>query len=380
VGTVEQVVDVRFEPQGDSLIAVLDVPASALAAVNGPAVPGDTTSVASTEADLALVARSLGYDLDVWQSGEPLPAASAQGLTSADGSRFYARLAYAFRPGARDISARLNTVVGPVVLPVRTRVTYLLRTGAEQVLALQGAPTRVSFDPGPFDALRDFLVRALNTLFAGGDHLLFLGCLLLPALRPREAATLLGAVAVGQGATMIATLLFPLGAAVAVPLGMIGTSAIVIAGIQAVAGARFRWRLPVAVVFGLGNGFVLGSAFRAAEPFAGSHLWIAATIFVVAFLVGQFWLGAVAWLARDWLGNLGAFPRLVVLLASVVLIHSALHRVVEAGRGLAGVTGEASPVAVWMTLGWVAACVLVGFANGPREHLDTGALAGGGRG
>jgi hypothetical protein len=374
VAVVEQVVDVRMATVGDSLVVELDVPASVIAAANTSGPPGSTPSVTAPLQDLALVARALGYELDVWQGGEPLPVGSADGRVG-NGSRVDFRLAYGLGPGDRDISARLNTFVGPMVSPITTRVTYLLSNGEEQTLTLRGAPTRVRFDPGPFDALRDFLVRALNALLSGGDHLLFLACILLPGLRVREAATLFGWAAAGQAVAMAISLFVPLPDAVVLPLRMIGTSAVVIAGIQAVVGARFRWMLPVALVFGLGNGFAFGSTFAAAEPFAGTQVAIAALTFIAAVLVGQLWLGAVAWLGRDWLGTVGAFPRFVLLLAAVVLIHSALHRIVDVGRQLAGSAGEPSSTALWLALGWVVACVLVGFLNGSRPQPPTGAFA-----
>jgi hypothetical protein len=258
--------------------------------------------------------------------------------------------------------------------PVATYATYLLPSGAEQNLILRGAPTRVEFDPGAFDALRDFLVRALNTLFSGGDHLLFLACVLLPAWRPREAATLFGAAVLGQGATMTASLLFQVPEPVVLSFRMIATSAIAIAGILAVVGARLRWTLPVAVVFGLASGFVLGATLTSAEPFAGSQLWIAAATYILTVLTGLLWLGAVAWLARDWLDRAGAFPRFVMLFVAVVLIHTALHRMTAAGRELTAITVEASTLAVWLTLGWTAAFLLAGLINGSRAQVTGGSL------
>jgi hypothetical protein len=281
-----------------------------------------------------------------------------------EGARFYARLVYALRPGERDISARLNGSVAQAPGPVATYATYVLPAGGEQILTVRGPAARVRFDPGPFDAVRDFLVRALDAFLLGGGHLLFLACLLLPALGAREAASLFAAVAAGQGATMTASVLFPLPETAVVSLGMIGMSAVVIAGIQAIVGARFFLVLPVAILFGLANGFVFGAEINAAEPFAGSQHSIAAVTYIVTVLAGTLWLGAVGWLARDWLEKAGYFPRLVMLFLSVVLIHSALHRMIEAERQLAGAPGDISSVALWLTLGWVGACLLAGLAGG----------------
>ena len=118
-------------------------------------------------------------------------------------------------------------------------------------------------------------------------------------------------------------------------LAMVAASAVVIAALQNIVSARMRWVAPIALAFGVLNGFAFGESFAASAPLAGSHQWVALTVFLLVVDLGQFWLGAVVWATRLWLAGHGTPERVVSVLASVVIAHEALHRVVDRGHLLA---------------------------------------------
>ena len=65
-------------------------------------------------------------------------------------------------------------------------------------MSVTGPAARVMFDPPSRRGARQFAIRGLRTLFDGGDHLLFLACLLLPIRRARSLFALIAAVMLGQ--------------------------------------------------------------------------------------------------------------------------------------------------------------------------------------
>jgi len=118
-------------------------------------------------------------------------------------------------------------------------------------------------------------------------------------------------------------------------LAMVAASAVVIAALQNIVSARVRWVVPIALAFGVLNGFAFAQSFAASAPLAGSHQWVALTVFLLVVDLGQFWLGAVVWATRLWLAGHGTPERVVSVLASVIIAHAALHRIVDRGHLLA---------------------------------------------
>jgi hypothetical protein len=235
------------------------------------------------------------------------------------------------------------------------------------------------FDPGVRNVLQQFIARGARALLDGGDHLLFLLCVLLPVRRARSAAALFAAGALGQAIAMVISVLRPaMTAETLTALAMIAASMVVIAALQNVVRARLRRVVPLAFAFGALNGFAFGDALTRSEQFAGSHVSIAVVAFFVVALAGELWLGVLVWATRAWLDERGMPERVVSILASAVIAHSAIHRVVDRG-GILAQDGSfvAERALVWLTLGWACVMMLVALANAMSGRtLDSDDAAG----
>jgi hypothetical protein len=240
-------------------------------------------------------------------------------------------------------------------------VRYRLASGRDQTISVTGPPVRVGFDPDAADVLQQFAARGLRALLGGGDHLLFLVCVLLPLRRAGSAAALFAAAAAGQALTMaIGAGAAPPAAAWLAWAAMIAASAVVIAALQTVVSSRLRWVTALAFAFGVMNGAAFADVLAQAGQFAGSHRVMAAAAFGAVALLGELWLGALAWATRIWLDRRGVSDRAFATIAAVVIAHSAIHRVVERGSGLAtlgSITAERA--LVWLTVGWAGIMLLV---------------------
>ena len=361
---VDQVIDMVVEPHGDRLLVHLHLPATVLGDANLPRLAGGLLDPAIGADRLQAVAMDVARNLDLQQTDIGLPEPAATARIGADRASVDVDLQYGVTADMSGFSARLNTLRSTVG-PVRTDVRYRLTSGAEQDLGVTGPAARVAFDPGAREVVQQFAARALRALLDGGDQLLLLLCVLLPIRRARSAASLFAAAALGQTLAIGVSLLQPgFTADSLTALAMIAASVVVVAALQNVVQASLRWVLLLALAFGLLNGFAFGSTLSASTPFAGSHQWIAGALFTFVVLVGELWLGALAWATRGWLDQQGVPERIVSILASAIIAHSAIHRVADRGQLLAqaGSFG-ADRALLWLTLGWACVMLLVALAK-----------------
>ena len=361
-----QVVEMVVEPQGNQLLVRLHVPVTVLGDANLPRLSNRTLDLTRIGDALPIVAADIARNLDVQQGDEVLPDPVATARVGADRASIDVELTYPSGNDARGFSARVNAFRSNDG-PVRTNLRYMTpRPGPEHHFSITGPAVRVAFDPPATDVLQQFVARGLRALLDGGDHLLFLVCVLLPVRRGRSAAALFAAGALGQTIAIALSVLRPpvMTAESLTALAMIAASMVVIAALQNVVRAHLRWVVPLAFAFGALNGFAFGDAIVIAEQFAGAHTSIAVAAFVTVVLLGELWLGVLAWATRTWLNERGVPERVVSVLASVVIAHSAMHRVVDRGQILAqaGSFG-AERALVWLTLGWACVMMLVALAN-----------------
>lgn len=360
---VPQVVEMRLAPQGDALVVGLKVPAAVAgdSSLTGLLKGGDT---ATLEEHLRLVAADIARNLDMQEGETTLPQPAATVRRAPDGAAIEVELRYPYRLDAGGLSARLNAFSSKDG-PVRTDARYQPRSGREQVVRITGPAVRVEFDPPTLAALSTLAIRGLHALFEGGDHLLFLVCLLLPMRRPRSAATLYAAAGLAQGVVIA---LYVVRAPMMAPglsgAAMAAASVIAIAALQNVARARMRWVVPLAIGFGVLSGWTFGSTAEASVQFAGAHRLAAMLAFGLVVLVGQLWLGAITLALRTWLDERGLPDRVVAIVGSAMVAHSAVHRVMARAPGVAGngwLGGERG--VEWLTLAWVGAILLAAAVN-----------------
>jgi hypothetical protein len=211
------------------------------------------------------------------------------------------------------------------------------------------------------DTVQQVIARALQAVSDGGDHLLFLCGLVVAVRRARTAARVFAALVAGQAVTLVGAAIAPATTAPWLPaIAMVAASTIVIAALQNIVGSRLAWIAPLAIAFGVLNGFTFGSTLVAAQQFAGSHPGTALVTFLVVVMAAELWWGALMWATRIWLDGLGLSERIVTVLASALLAHSAVHRVVDRGQVVAQSGSSAGEHAVvWLTLAWACAIALV---------------------
>jgi hypothetical protein len=340
------------------------LPVALVSPANAATPNAPATAVSLSAERLRLVAADFARNLELQQGDTVLPATVDSARPGADGASIDVELRYPNAVGAEAISVRIN-LFRTIGASVRTTVRYHLPSGRDHVVSVSGPSERITLDPTAGEVVRQFVGRGVRALLNGGDHLLFLLCLLLPMRRARSALTLFAAAALGQAIAIGLSLLMPAATESSVDALMaIAASVVVVGALQNVVQARERLVLALALTFGLVNGVAFGHEIVVAAPFAWSHAAIAAPIFAATVLLGELWLGALAWATRAWLDERGVPERVLAVAASALIIHSAAHRLVERGQIVARAgTFGAERALVWITLAWLAVMLAVAVAN-----------------
>jgi hypothetical protein len=359
---VEPIVDLTLEPQGDRLLVRLHVPAAVTGDAGLPGLlRGDPAAIGDR---LRIVAADIARNLDLQQEEASLADPAVTVRPADDRTSIEVELRYAIRAGAAGFSARLNTFSAKEGA-VRTNALYRPPSGGDQTVSVIGPPTRIAFDPAASTVLPQFAVRGVRALFDNRDGLVFLVCLLLPVRRARPVAALFLAVACGQASAIAASLMRP---AVSpewlAAVAMVAASAIVIVAAQNVVRAQFQWIVAVALLFGAANGVALGDTAAVSAQFAGAHRFLALAALSAVVVAAELWIGALVWAFRAWLDQSGVPERFVVILGSAIAAHQGLHLLADQGLFLAQAGSFAAAHAlVWLTLGWIAALLLVAIGN-----------------
>ena len=356
-GVVEQVVDIVIQRRGDRLLVRLHVPATVVADARLPQLDDGTLDTNAIDEPLRILGSHIARNLDIQQADDALMAPATIPTVNTDRKSVDVDLTYSIDAGTSGISARLNAFQA-VGQPVRTNARFQPSPGREYVVSVTGAPVRVLFDPDALETVQQFIARGLQAVFDGGDHLLFLFGLVLAVRRAKTAASLFAAMMAGHAVAVVSSFVWPATTGAWLPaLAMVGASTIVIAALQNIVGSRLEWIGPLAIAFSVLNGFTFGNTLVVAQQFAGSHREIALVTFLVVVMAGQLWWAALMWATRTWLDGLGVPQRIVTIVASGLLAHSAVHRVVDRGQAVAQAGSFAAVHALeLLTLGWV--CVV----------------------
>jgi hypothetical protein len=360
---VEQIVEMTLTPQNGTLVVGLHVPATV---AGDPGLidllkGGDTAALAER---LRIVSADIARNLDLQQGGAGLVNPATTSSRGADGASIELTLRYPVQGDDGDFSARLNSFRSKDG-PVRTIARYRPVSAREQIISVAGPAARVAFDPPFTTVVSSFGMRGLRALFESGDSFVFLICLLLPLRSVRSLLVLFAAAALSQAVVIGLYVVDPAAMGPWLPAAaMAAASAIAIASIQNVANARWRWVLALVPAFGALNGWMLGQSAAASAQFAGAHVLSGTLAFGAVVLLGQLWLGVLVWMCRAWLHERGLPDRLLVLVGSALVAHSAVHRVMERAQIVAqdGSFGGERAV-TWLTLFWVGAILIAAMTN-----------------
>jgi hypothetical protein len=214
------------------------------------------------------------------------------------------------------------------------------------------------------DVFRRFATQAFDVVFAGGGHLLFLICLLLPMRPARESAGLIATLLTAQAVGMLLSTTAAITGAPLLTADMVAWSIVVAAAVAAIGNAPTRVLSGLSGVFGLLGGVLLGASFRAASPISGSHAAAALLTFVIVSLAAEAWLAAVMLATRHWLDRVLEHQTPAIVVAAAMVAHVAVHRVFDRANELSRAESFGSTHAVvLLVLGWTLVMVVVAFSR-----------------
>ncbi|MES3035342.1 MAG: HupE/UreJ family protein [Gemmatimonadota bacterium] len=242
-------------------------------------------------------------------------------------------------------SPTATLVLRPDLATLGIRTTSVLHVvdteGRQRTLTYDGNPGAVALDPAWYQTAAQFVRTGFSHILGGFDHLLFVLCLVLPVRGWRALITLVTAFTLAHSLTLAAAALGVTPGALWFPplVEVLIAASIVWLAIENVVlpGERLTTRWPVAFGFGLVHGFGFSFALADTLQFAGGNLVSALLAFNVGVELGQLAVLAIAlpmlWMLRRWAG--AGRERLVTIVGSVLVAHSAWHWMVERGEALA---------------------------------------------
>jgi hypothetical protein len=363
--TPKPVAELVVNRVGDRLTVTAHLPIAALADVNLPRGTDGHIDRNGIERPLQIVARELAASLELEQDHNPLPMPTLRATLTADESFVDVELGYVVRAGANNLSGRLRAFrAGVVQVPVVAR--FIVSPEITRTFEVNEGSERVTFDPDATTAIAYFVGRGARTLLDDWDVVLFVICLVVPirAVHSRRSAVI--ALLVGEVAAASLTAGgWPAFETGTVPIVMaIAASALVIASLQAIVSPASPWLAPLALLFGLANGFALGQAFRDTLSFAGDHSTLSFVALIAVVVFEQLWLAALLSVAIALLYRWGVPERVAVIAAAAVVCHEALNRAVERAALVAeGTTITLDHFLTALTLGWALAVLLAGLLS-----------------
>ena len=261
---------------------------------------------------------------------------------------------------------------------VTTALVFMPPGAPARAFEFEGDPGTVHLDPRWHQAALRFVVAGFWHILEGGDHLLFLACLVIPFRRLRPLAIIVTAFTVGHSISLIASafgfvpdgLWFPplVETLIAVTIVLMALENIVLAAMDK-AGGDIGRRWIIAFAFGTVHGFGFSFALRQTLQFAGDHLLTALFGFNLGVESGQLAVLVVLVPALALLFRVAVPERIGVIILSALVGHTAWHWMLERGEVLARFPPPTLDAAFLASLmrGMMAALVLaaaVWIANG----------------
>ncbi len=203
----------------------------------------------------------------------------------------------------------------------------MLPDGNERVFNYFGYPGLVQLDPSLMQSLARFLVMGFNHILDGIDHLLFLFCLIIPLRNIKQLIPVVTAFTVAHSITLISSAFGVIPQALWFPAlieTMIALS-IVYMAFENIVGVNLKNRWMMTYGFGLAHGF--GFSFLLAETmqFAAGNLFTSLLAFNVGVELGQILVLIIAVPLLKVLFHYVENKKIVVILLSALIAHSAWH-------------------------------------------------------
>ena len=221
-------------------------------------------------------------------------------------------------------------------LRTQTVLRFILPDGTVRAFEYHGDAGIVRLDPSWWQAAWRFVAAGFVHILEGGDHLLFLLCLVIPFRRFGALVAIVTSFTVAHSITLIGSaydlapnaLWFP-------PLieTLIAIS-ILYMGIENVLGTNVERRWMITFAFGLVHGFGFSFALRQQLQFAGAHLLTSLLSFNVGVELGQLLVLVILVPALDFLFRRLVAERIGTIVLSVLVGHTAWHWMLERGDRL----------------------------------------------
>ena len=217
-----------------------------------------------------------------------------------------------------------------------TVLRFMPPTGVVRAFEFPGDPGMVRLDPRWHQAALRFVQLGFVHILEGTDHLLFLGCLVIPFRRFRPLAVIVTAFTVAHSVTLIASA-FELGPDALWFPPLIETliaMSIVYMALENIAGSNLQRRWIITFGFGLVHGFGFSFALHQTLQFAGSHLLTSLLSFNVGVELGQLLVLALLIPALELLFRHAVAERIGTIILSAIVAHTAWHWMIERGERL----------------------------------------------
>jgi len=252
-----------------------------------------------------------------------------------DQGYFDAHVTYAIQsPHARFT---IQTRVAPELKDyLKLAVRYLPLDEQGRAMVITSRSGRVPLNPAWYQAGAGFVLLGITHILSGVDHLLFLLCLVIPALRFRQVVAIVSAFTVAHSFTLLGSAygLAPGGDWFPPFVETAIAASIVYMALENVVGANLGHRWLITGLFGLVHGFGFSYGLKENLQFAGTHLLVSLFSFNIGIEIGQ-----IAVLAAM-LPVLALFRRYLVpgrvgvIIPSAVVAHTGWHWMIDRGETL----------------------------------------------
>jgi hypothetical protein len=301
---------------------------------------------------------AVGNDVLLWENARPLVPAKAVGRLSLPSNRSFERyedaVAYIAAPPDPDTGIYIDqgyfdahityaiaspgsrfsirTSIAPELKDyLKLAVRYLPLGQQAQPMVITSVSGRVFLNPTWYQAAWGFVTLGVVHILSGIDHLLFLLCLVIPALRLRQVVAIVTAFTVAHSFTLLGSAygLAPGGAWFPPFVETAIAASIVYMALENMVGVDLRRRWLLTGLFGLVHGFGFSYGLKENLQFAGHHLLVSLLSFNVGIEIGQIGvllvlLPVLALLRRSVLAG-----RVGVVILSAVVAHTGWHWMAE---------------------------------------------------
>jgi len=348
---------VVIEPREAHL--VIRLPLHLLRTVNLP-LSGRELDLANAEPAIQRALAALGRDIALSEDGRRLVPSSAIGRLSlpsdrsfdrfeeavahvarpvapgtviyADQGYFDAHLTYAIAQPTSEFTIR--TTVAPEFKDyLKLAVRYMPLGEKSRAMVITSRSGTVALNPTWYQAAAGFVALGIAHILSGVDHLLFLLCLVIPALGWRQVVAIVTAFTVAHSFTLLGSAygLAPVGAWFPPFVETTIAASIVYMALENIVGSDFRRRWLIAGLFGLVHGFGFSYGLQENLQFAGQHLLVSLFSFNLGIEIGQLAVLAVMLPALAVLRRYVLPGRVGVIILSAIAAHTGWHWMIERG-------------------------------------------------